>query len=239
METLTNFLKERFPSHAIVFRSVNAHIWKESYPSLKHVGYDLIASRYVWITNASKEEVFQTRICKSDMKFLRETKYRIIEAEELTEADIPKIQELYSHLYIKKYSQINPQYNENYFRLVLKNKILRVKGIKQTEKLEGVVGYSYRNGVMISSLFGYDPQDTENKGVYRLLSTILMSEAKNNGGYYNQSAGGSFYKEIRRAEGHMEYTAVYAKHLSFARKLPWKLLKGVLNTFGPKFMKKY
>jgi hypothetical protein len=239
IDAITQCLKQRFPLHAILFRSVNSHTWKDSFKFLKKTGYNFIASRYVWITDSSQEMVFRTRVYKSDLKLLKECKYQILEQSEIRESDISKIQELYSALYIKKYSQINPQYNSNFFKLALDNELLRIKAIKQNEALEGVVGYSFRNGVMISSLFGYDPKDTENKGVYRLLSTLLMQEAQKNGGCYNQSAGGSFYKKIRRAEGHMEYTAVYCKHLPWPRKMPWQILRAALNTVGTRFMKQY
>lgn len=239
MAAITDFLKQRFPHHAILFRSVNKHTWGESFDSLKKQGYDLIASRYVWITNANENEVFRTRIFKSDLKLLKNCKFQVLEPHEIHDEDIAKIHELYSALYIKKYSQINPQYNRNFFKLALDNQILHIKGIKQKDVLEGVIGYSFRNGVMISSLFGYNPQDEENKGVYRVLSTLLMLEAQKNGGRYNQSAGGSFYKKIRRAEGHMEYTAVYSKHLPNLRKIPWQILKVTLNSIGARFMKTY
>lgn len=236
---ITKSLVDRFPGYAILFRSVNARTWKDSFNFLKNQGYNFIASRYVWITDSFKDEVFRTRVYKSDLKLLRDSKYQIVDQKEILDSDISKIQELYNALYIKKYSQINPQYNANFFKLALEQELLQIKAIKTNENLEGVVGYSYRNGVMISSLFGYDPLSGENKGVYRLLSTILMQEAKKNGGYYNQSAGGSFYKKIRRAEGHMEYTAVYLKHLPLKRKVPWQILQVALNTVGARFMKKY
>lgn len=239
IRSITDCLKHRFPKHAILFRSVNAHTWKESFNGLKKNGYNFIASRYVWITDSSRLENFQTRIFKSDLKLLRECKYQVLDQTQIVDEDIGKIRELYDALYIKKYSQINPQYNSNFFKLALDQELLRIKAIKKKDSLEGVIGYSYRNGVMISSLFGYDPVCNENKGVYRLLSTLLMQEAQKNGGYYNQSAGGSFYKKIRRAEGHMEYTAVYMKHLPFSRKLPWKILKTALNTIGARVMKQY
>src|SRR5262249_9093987 len=162
---------------------------------------------------------------KSDLKFLKESKYSIFSFEELPEEELPAVLNLYRALYIHKYSTINPQFNVNFIKNAAKNGILHIKVIKENNDPVGVVGNYYQNGVMISPFFGYDPAKSEKKGVYRVLSTLLMLDAQKLQAHFNQSAGGSFYKKIRRAQGHFEYTAVYHRHLPLHRRLPWNLLK--------------
>lgn len=239
MAAIVEFLKNLFPCHALIFRSVTPETSCECFESLRTNGFDMVASRYVWLTNAKNEEIFNTRIFKSDLKFLKESRYGILEGSELADEDIPKIQNLYQSLYIEKYSNLNPHFNENFIKHTLESKLLNLKAIKYDGQIQGVVGYLCKNDVMISPFFGYDPVKSEKKGVYRVLSTLLMLESKEQKALFNQSAGGSFYKKIRKAEGSMEYTAVYSAHLPFYRKARWKLLKAIQNTVGAKFMKQY
>ena len=71
----------------------------------------------------------------------------------------------------------------------------------------------------------------------RAIKDVL--EAQKKGAVFNQSAGGSFYKKVRRAEGNMEYTAVYQKHLPLPRRIPWKILSLLSNSLGQMYMKRY
>lgn len=238
LKKINEYLKASFPTHAILFRSITKQTCAEGYHALKSNGYHLIASRYMYLLDGTNDSVFQTRIFKSDLKFFRESAFKIVPPDEIEEADISRLQELYNALYIQKYSTLNPQFNTHFFKHLINNQLLQIHAVKEDDSYIGLVGYFCRNKQMISPLFGYDPND-EKKGVYRYLSTILILEAQKHQAIFNQSAGGSFYKKIRRATGEMEYTAVYTKHLPVYRKLPWMILKMAINTLGKRYMKKY
>ena len=239
LETIVNHLKNKFPDHAIIFRSVTREVNPEFYDALVSQNFDMIASRLVYLSDARNEKIFHTRIFKSDMKHLRESPYKIIPSEEITDDDLPKIIELYRALYIEKYSKLNPQFNVNYIKHALKQGVLHLQLLKRDDQIEGVCGYFCQNNVMISPFFGYDPIKSEKNGVYRILCTLLLLNAQKLQVLFNQSAGGSFFKKIRRAEGFFEYTAVYNRHLPFSRKLPWNLLKVMMNSIGATYMKRY
>jgi hypothetical protein len=239
LESLVRYLTSQFPDHAILFRSVTPEVSPDFYKALKQNDFQMIASRLVYITHTDKDEIFHTRIFKSDLKLLKEASYTVVPQEELKEAELEKIIELYRALYIEKYSNLNPQFNVNYLKLALQSGVLHLTAVRQNSEIEGAFGYFYQNGVMISPFFGYDPLKTEKKGVYRILSTLLMLEAQKKKALYNQSAGGSFFKKIRRAEGHFEYTAVYYTHLPYWRRLRWQVLKGIMNSAGAQYMKRY
>lgn len=102
-----------------------------------------------------------------------------------------------------------------------------------------MIGYLYRHGILFSPFFGYDLTKPTDTGLYRLLSTALMLEAKERKAIFHQSSGASFYKKVRRAEGYLEYTAVYHKHLSYRRRAPWLILRSITNSIGISFMQKY
>jgi hypothetical protein len=238
LEILKDYLIQHFPYHAILFRSVVKKTCEHSFNALKNQKFHLLATRLVYITQASNEKIFKTRIFKSDLKFFKESHYDILKASDIPNTDIPKIQELYNALYIKKHSQYNPQYNLRFVKHVFDNEVFHFQALKHNNSLKGVIGYFCHKGSMISSFFGYDPSTSE-QGIYRLLSTMLMLEAQKKSFPYYQGAGGSFYKKIRKAEGHLEYTAIYSRHLSIKRRFIWQILKISLNSFGIHFMKKY
>ncbi len=239
LDAITSFLKQRFPTHAILFRAVTEEMCKPFVQSLRQQGFDLLASRYMNMTNGADETVFNTRIFKSDRKFVREAQFQTIDSANISNDEIERLQKMYHALYIKKYSPLNPQFTPHFFSHIIENQLLDIKIAKKEETLAGIAGFMHRKGQMISPLFGYDPEIEEHKGIYRYLSTLLMLESQKYKALFNQSAGGGFFKKLRRAYGSMEYTAVYTAHLPLRRKIPWKFLKGVVNTVGAKAMKKY
>lgn len=238
IKSIVEYLKERFPDHAIGFRSINAGSYKTSYDSIIDSKLLMIASRQIYQTDTKDENNFTTRIYKSDLKQLRESSYEIVDAIELSDEDIHRVLDLYRALYIDKYSKNNPQFNLNFIKLAVDNGTLHLKTLKKNGTVEGAIGYSTQYNAMVSPFFGYDPS-AEHKGLYRLLSTILMQEARSHQVLFNQSAGASFYKKIRRAKPYLEYMSVYVKHLPYSRRLPWNILSSIMNYLGAPFMKKY
>jgi hypothetical protein len=236
---ITKFLKQLYPQHAIVFRSLDAYTNADLYRACKNHAYKLIASRQIFLTDTNQTRLFETRLFKSDLKLLETSGYEIVDSCQLTPDEIPRLLKLYRDVYINKYSNLNPQLNQHYIQLALDDQILNLKAIKKDGVIDGIAGYFYRNGIMTCPFFGYDKSKPQNTGLYRILSTVLMLEAKKNQLLFHQSAGASMYKKIRKAEDCLEYTAVYDKHLSPLRKIPWVLVSGLFNSVGVFFMKKY
>lgn len=237
--SITQFLKNHYPDYAIAFRSINEVTGGSLKNALKKQSYKFIASRQIFLTDPKKEEIFKTRIFKSDLKLLRESSYEIAEMSSLNAEDLPRILALYRKLYIDKYSGLNPILNDNYIKLMFKEGLLQFKVVKKNGHIEGVFGYFSRGGVMTAPFFGYEEESPEHKNLYRILSTLITLEAKQKGLLLHQSGGASFYKKLRRAESHMEYLAVHCGHLSFKRRIPWNILKWIMNHFAAPFMKKY
>lgn len=236
---IRDFLTARFPQHAILFRSVNTYEKKPCFDGLRNNRFDLIASRQVYHTDTKNDEVWTTRIFKSDLKLLRETRYEIIESDEVVHAEIPKMLSLYNALNVEKYSKMNLQIKPDFLKLALESKLFRFSALKVDGQIDGIIGRYSLYGVMTAPFFGYDTAKPQQNGLYRLLSTLLMLDAKNRGDIFHQSGGASFYKSVRRAEPNMEYFAVYTNHLPFSRQFPWKAVKLIVNQFGIRFMKKY
>lgn len=238
IQAITNYLSSQFPDYAIAFKSINEAIYPELSQALHRLKYDFIVTRQIFLTDTSKEEIFKTRIFKSDLKLLRESNCTVVGKEGIGLEDSEKILSLYKRLYLEKYSELNPQFNKNFMDLILQSELLQLKAIKKDNDIEGVFGYFIRDGVMTAPLFGYIENEDGQKSLYRLLSTILTLEAKDKGCLLHQSAGASFYKKVRRAEPHMEYMAVHSSHLSIFRRMPWKCLRFIMNS-ASSYFKKY
>ena len=239
IEKIIHHLKVKFPTHAISFRSLNPLTTPHLKNEIEKLKFQEIATRQVYITDARNESIFQTRILKSDLKLMRESGYEVLEESQLTIDDRKKLLTLYRTLYLEQHSTLNPQFNENYMQLAMEHGLLHMRAIRKNGSIDGVVGFYERNGIMMCPFLGYDKNHPQNSLIYRLLSTILLLEAKNRGLIFNQSAGASFYKKTRRAQGCIETMAVYTNHLPFSRRLPWFLLKNLINTIGIPAMKKY
>jgi len=236
---IVQFLQHSFPHHAIVFRSIDPYTNPICYETLQKVGFEYIATRQIYFINPHESTLFESRLFKSDMKLLTNSGYEIVGGEHLTQADLPRLLELYRDLYINKYSDLNPKFTEDFLRLVLANKILNFKVMKKNGRIDGVVGYVQRNGKMYCPFFGYDRTVPKEVALYRMLSTVLMLEAHDRRLLFHQSSGASMFKKIRKAHGCIEYTAVHYKHLPFRRQMPWLVIKNLYNSLGIIYMKRY
>lgn len=237
---LLNFLKTRFPRHAIIFRSLNPTLNLSLQKELKKQGSSLIASRFVYIFDARKEGSFDSRIVKSDLKLWKNNPYKV-QMKDLLESDeeIRHLMRLYQHLYIQSHSKLNPQYNFSFFKKMNDHSLLSYILLWEGEEIKGAAGYFIKDGVLYCPVFGYDKSDNDHKKIYRILNTGLMLAAKNNGSIFHMSAGASFYKKIRQAEGCLESNAVYYRHLPFWQRMSWKMIKTLMNGIGPWFMKRH
>lgn len=239
IESIVKLLKSRFPQHAIILRSLNSITTPHLINSVTKRGFHLIASRYVFVTDAKNDAVFTTRILKSDLKLWKENTYQILSENELQVEECQHLLEMYHKLYVVQHSHLQPQFNYAYFKMLFDQRLMKFKVLKFDGEIKGFAGYYKRNNVMMCPLFGYEKNSSESNVVYRLLNTALLLEAKKEGLLFNQSAGAAFFKSIRRAEGCLEYIAIYTKHLPAFRKLFWSTLKFFINKVGSKYMKKY
>ena len=236
---IVKILQERFPGHAIIFRSINPSLHTNMAERIKKQKFHLIASRHVYIANPKNESMFQSRTVKRDLKLWREHSYEILDETKVLPEEHRELLNLYNSLYIDEHSHLNPQYNQEFMKLLFEERLLHFKILKKGGCIKGMAGYFISHGIMQCPLFGYDKQDPDQSNIYRLLNTAMLLEAKKRGVLINQGSGASSYKLNRRAEGCFDYLAVYYQHLSYQQKLAWATLKTFINAFAPKFMKKY
>jgi hypothetical protein len=226
---LTQHLMEACPDRAIVFRSVDGLANGPLLATLREGGARLVFSRSVWYQTPGSPHTLERHNYKLDQQLLRQTPYRILTAEQLGDADAGRIVQLYSRLYIDKYSQYNPRFTEAFIRMALAEGLLTLKAFQRDGRIDAVLGYFCRNGVGTPPLFGYDTALPRTLGLYRLLSALFSQEAARQGFLVNFSAGVGDFKRKRGCRNAIEYNAVFCRHLPPARQRAWKLLQALMD----------
>lgn len=239
IKAIISTLTERFPNHAIVFRSLNSQINGSLIQDVESLGCHMIASRQVYLNDTKQDVAFRRRDTKRDIKLLEEGPYTVVDESHLDAEDFKRLQELYSKLYIVYHTPLSPQFNVAFFQIMLNSGLMGLRLVKHNGKIEGMAAYYEQDGVLVSPLIGFDKAHPKNGEIYQLLSLSLLLAAKKNNLIWHQSAGASAYKKNRGAVPCLESMAVYANHLPIGRRLFWDGFKRFINTFAVPFMERY
>lgn len=240
VEQIKAFLLKKFPSHTIVFRSIEDYKNRSLYESLKQLDFQMLLSRQIFLMDTAQPVNSRSRYnLRKDEKILHNTPYQVVEHEEILPEDIQGILDNYNALYLQKYSENNPQFTDEFFRMAHQENLLNMKLLKKDGKVDAILGYFHRNGVMTTPLFGYDTRLPIEWGLYRMISLHLLYDARKYGYLLHASSGAAEFKKSRGAIETFEYSAVYFNHLPWARKLPWKVLQYLLDQLAKPIVQKY
>ncbi|MBI2332998.1 MAG: GNAT family N-acetyltransferase [Chloroflexi bacterium] len=235
LSALSEALIHWFPDRAIVFRSVDQKKNPHIYQTLEGLGYDLVLSRQVCYMDPVA--ALKTRQCKEDLRVLKKNGYEVVNGKGLSDEELHRAVELYSLLYLQKYSYYNPQFTFEFLKLAREQETLHMYGLKKDGRLNGIMGFFVRNGAMTQPLFGYDTSLPLEEGLYRLLTLVTLQEGVKRGLLVHASGGVGKFKKVRGGESVTEYNAVYTQHLPKRRQLPWKLIGKVSDMAIPYFKK--
>lgn len=241
IQTIVNTLKKDYPNHAICFRSISSDP-NSLYNHFIAEGFLPIPSRQIYLYHPDQFQQIPSKkrwILKKDLKFLAHSDYQVLRPDEITEAEIPRLVELYNLLYLNKYSKYNPQFNERFFSLALKHRLLHLRAFRKEGKIDAVLGYFVRHHTMTTPIFGYDTRLPSQTGLYRLLSAQLIQESHQSGNLLHQSSGAAEFKRCRGAVPHLEYTMTYVNHLPQRQQLTWKLLHRILQQIAVPLLEKH
>lgn len=222
---LTEFLRERYPDHAIVHRSVNPYLHKEHYDALIECGHRMVKSRVVYLIDPMDERVSRRSDVRRDLRLLRHSSYEVVDHGGITDSDVPRMVELYRSLYLDKHSFLNPQFDARFFSLTLRGGPLEYKALKKGGRIDAMRSFFVRGGVVTGAFVGYDQSVSRREGLFRQLFGLLFIEAREREMLLNWSAGVGAFKIQRGAFPVTEYDAVYDHHLSVRRRLGWHLVR--------------
>ena len=235
---ITKAITTKYPRFAVMFRSLTEAHTPTLYNTLALSGYRMIPCRPIFFIDGREEDHYKARMFKSDLKILNKTDYEIVPPENLKESDYERIAELYSLLFIGKYSDLSAHLTPDFFRLAIEEKLYDFLIVRKEGRIDAILGYYKEGDTMTGPLFGYDTTLPQNLGLYRIISALLSLKAQDQGCLLNMSGGASSYKSLRRGQRVIEYNAVYTKHLNILRRTPWKILDQFMNRFAtPQMMK--
>ena len=226
---VTEFLVARFPSRAIVFRSVERFRHAPLLAALARNGYRMATSRKVYYVPPPEPYGPCKDNLRLDRKLLASTPYEVIDQSRLGPADAPRLTELYRQLYLDKYSLCNPHFNDAFFEHVTRCDGVTVKAVRKDGRIDGFIGYFVLDGITIGLVIGYDLEQPRRLGLYRMCVGLLTEGARQAGALMHLSAGAGAFKMHRGALPAPEYDAVYDRHLSSSRRFAWRILRTVFS----------
>ncbi len=229
LDALHAALVQAFPQHSIVFRSLNVAMHADLLAALRQRGYLPLLSRQVYLLDPRDGVYLRRRDTRNDMRLARRTPYRWRSHATLHPADSPRLRALYDDLYLSKYSHHNPQFTTRFVRTAMQQQWLTLAALEQHGRLDGVLGYIERHGIITAPLVGYDRRVPPDAGLYRLLGLHLTHAAAERGCLLHASSGAAAFKRSRGCTPALEYSMIYAQHLPPMRQLVWRLLAGLLE----------
>lgn len=237
-------LLAEFPDYAVAFRSLNPALNVRVMSGLTNGSRKclLVPSRQIYLLRTDDSSFGNAKsnwLLKRDRALAGKHGYETVDANGMTDADIPRIAELYRMLYLDKYSLYNPQFTERFLANALRNGTLELFGYRRHGRLDAVLGFYAREGAMTTPLFGYDTSLPQEIGLYRMLSSLLIEIARDRGFLLHESSGAAQFKRNRGAFAEIEYTAVHVRHLPLRRRWCWSALEWLLVRVGVPLLRKY
>lgn len=206
--------RERWPGHAIWFRSLNAIDNADWIAALSERGFQLVVSRQVYLYENLAALSARHANLKRDLQQLERTSLRRVRDDGIAEDDYARIARLYELLYMEKYSRFNPHYSAEFMRRWHKAGLLEFHGFRdESGILQCVVGLFRQGDIFTSPIVGYDTSLPRQLGLYRLLTACAYEVTMEKGCRLNFSAGAARFKRLRGGAPAIEYSAVYARHL--------------------------
>lgn len=221
---LVQGLVATYPDHLIVFRSLNHALNGPLISELIAAGCLPVFSRQVYLLDPRDGAFRRRNNYGHDRRLARRSPYHWREGSSLPPQAAVRLGQLYDQLYLEKYSPYNPQLTAYAIARAQQSGWMSVRVLEQDGQLDGVLGTLSQHGVITAPLVGYERTRDERTGLYRLLMLALIEQAAATGQILHFSSGAASFKRLRGAEGHAEYSLIYARHLSAMRQIPWRLL---------------
>lgn len=232
--------KARWPGHSIWFRSLNAMHHADWLCALVERGGVLLLSRQVYLFEDVAELARRHADLKRDFALLRRNEDFTCEPLADSADDFARAVDLYSDLYIHKYSRLNPQYSAALLAAWSRAGLLQLHGLRdRCSELQGVVGLFGFGNLVTSPVVGYNTALSQRLGLYRRLAARVLREAADHRLLVNLSAGVAHFKRQRGGQPAVEYSVVVADHLPSGRRNAIRGLAMLARSIGVPIMRTF
>lgn len=235
---VTAALAAAFPRHAVLIKNVHEADGTGLPGALALAGYRSITSRQVYLFDGRTKDFAQKSTVKRDLKELGQLRsHHVVEHDAFTEEDVPRVTELYQRLYVEKHSRLNPRYTRRFVSRALRGRWLEFRGLRHVSgRLDGVSGCFTHGGVTSTPFIGHDTTLPTDLGLYRHLVSMLLQRVAERGQLLNYSSGAGDFKRRRGGRPVIEHNAVHTAHLPKARQAAFRLLGGLVDRVGRRFL---
>lgn len=230
---------QRWPGHAVWLRSLNRDDHADWLEECERLGFLLIPSRQVYLFRDVAALAQRRHNLQIDLRLARKQPRRAGDGD-IGGADYARIAWLYARLYTDRYSRCNPRYTEAFVRSWHRAGLLQLDGFRdEAGQLMCIAGVFRQGRTLTTPIVGYDTDQPQRLGLYRLLTATTFERAIASGDAINFSAGAAGFKRLRGGQPSIEYSAVYARHLPARtqRALGW--LSALTRRAGVPIMRRF
>lgn len=227
--TLGSLMASELPDYALVIRGLLDGYDTEGVERLCEAGFSLIPSRTVFLADTGARDYKRPENIRKDLRLHLMSGYEVVSDPDILLAYTARLVELYTQLYIGKYSRLNQSYSEAYFRMVLETGMVKIMALRKNHSIDAFFAVTERSGMMVSPFIGYDLSKPRELGLYRQVFALLFKMAEQSKLVLHLSAGVGAFKELRGGQPVTEFWAVYTRHLPWTRRMPWRALQKAVH----------
>lgn len=232
-------LTDAFPGHFLAVRSLDAWSSPALLEAARRDGWILLPARQIWVVDDLERDWRPRNNYANDRRALAASGLTVEPAGPFDHASAERVAELYRLLYVDRYSPLNPVFTAEYVRLTQAIGLIDYQVARAADgRIMAVSGALVRDGVLTPPVVGYDTTAPRGDALYRIASWMFCRRALSEGLRLHGSAGAADFKRRRGARGEIEYMAIYAAHLSPARRAAVRGLAAALETLAVPMMRK-
>lgn len=238
IERLHRAALERYPRHALAWRSIDGVHSAALMDTLSRLGYRPMFARRIWYQDPADPTVRRKKSFRRDGTLLRRSGYEVVDAQDLPSEAFERMHTLYERLYVTKHTSANPTPTVATWRAWHAAGGLHVRALVRHDALDAVYGFWRVERVVTAPLFGYDTHQPGHVGLYRMLSRAYADEAADHGWKVHASAGVGRFKRHRGAVPTNEVTMVFVRHLPTPTRVAWASLARLANGPGARMVER-
>jgi hypothetical protein len=239
IQAITDFLTKEFPTHALIFRSLNVWQHRHLLESFTQNRYLLLGSRQVYIYPEPFEQWIKHNNNKQDRRIIRNKQLRYVNHDAMRE-HLAEAVRLYNLLYLEKYSPHNPQFTLAYFEQMHATQTIHFQGYTDSQnRLKAFAGLFVLEDTITSPLVGYDTTAPVQDALYIHAIQLIFDYKHHTSKLLNLSSGASGFKRLRGGKPSIEYSAVYVRHLPGHRQRIFRCIQWITHRIGIPLLEKY
>jgi hypothetical protein len=240
LQMTTQMIAQENAGHIIIWRSLNDYGDRDAIEIFRQAGYRMYPARQIYLFDCRENEPKVHRDERRDIALLEGGEFKLVLPADFRGDDFVRAQVLYQHLYLEKYTWLNPQYTPAFMQSMLAKGILDFRGLRAADgRLAGVIAFFECGRTMTAPLVGYDTTLPQETGLYRMLMALAAKRARQRKMLYNMSAGAASFKRNRGGVAALEYSAIYNAGLASRHRLAGLLVRKILEWVGVPMLRSF